>query len=106
MLIIWTDIGVITFFRTIFPGSRRKKFVQERKNRHSQPGCVQVTPGDGLSSLVFQSKPFLSAFEVVQTSIRKHFFFGNAAEVICFSSCLDTVLFVKGYIFSLARNRR
>jgi hypothetical protein len=62
--------------------------MQERKKKHSQTGCVQATPGDGLSSLVFQNKPFLSAFGVVQTSMRKHFFFGNAAEGIYFSSCL------------------
>jgi hypothetical protein len=68
-------LGILLGHNIFYPLSR-KKFVQERRKRHSQPGFVQTTPGDGLSSLVFQNKPFLPAFGVVQTSITVAFLIG------------------------------
>ncbi len=59
-------IGAITFFTPIFPAMQKEIRAEDEKEA-SPTRIVQATPGDGLSSLVFQNKPFLPAFGVVQT---------------------------------------
>jgi hypothetical protein len=80
--ISYAKYGVITFFTPIFPAKQKEIRAEEEKEAFPTSICPSNT---GRWTLIFgfpEHKPFLPAFGVVQTSVRKHFSFGNAAEVI------------------------